>query len=33
LAEMRALRSQIMHSSEKLGRLEKRMRTALKVIE
>ncbi|MFT6075666.1 MAG: transcriptional regulator with XRE-family HTH domain [Yoonia sp.] len=33
LAEMRALRSQIMHSSEKLGRLEKRMRTALKVNE
>ena len=33
LAEMRALRSQIMHASEKLGRLEKRLRTALKVAE
>jgi hypothetical protein len=27
------LRSQIMHASEKLGRLEKRLRTALKVAE
>ncbi len=33
LAEMRALRSQILNSSEKLGRLEKRLRTALKVAE
>jgi transcriptional regulator with XRE-family HTH domain len=30
LAEMRALRSQIAQSGEKLGRLEKRLRTALK---
>lgn len=30
LAEMRALRGQIAQSGEKLGRLEKRLRTALK---
>jgi hypothetical protein len=30
LAEMRALRSQIAQSGEKLGRLEKRLRSALK---
>ncbi|MCK0097633.1 helix-turn-helix domain-containing protein [Yoonia sp. F2084L] len=30
LAEMRALRAQIVQSGEKLGRLEKRLRTALK---
>lgn len=30
LAEMRALRSNILQSGEKLGRLEKRLRTALK---
>ncbi len=30
LAEMRSLRSQIAQSGEKLGRLEKRLRTALK---
>lgn len=30
LAEMRALRTQIVQSGEKLGRLEKRLRTALK---
>ena len=30
LAEMRALRSQIAQTGEKLGRLEKRLRTALK---
>lgn len=30
LAEMRALRGQISQSGEKLGRLEKRLRTALK---
>jgi len=30
LAEMRALRGQIARSGEKLGRLEKRLRTALK---
>lgn len=33
LAEMRALRSQIAQSGEKLGRLEKRLRTALKDVE
>jgi len=30
LAEMRALRGQIVHAGEKLGRLEKRLRSALK---
>lgn len=30
LAEMRGLRSQMVQSAEKLGRLEKRLRTALK---
>lgn len=32
LTEMRALRGQIMQSGEKLGRLEKRLRAALKVV-